>query len=519
MRPVPPFSQACVPDPATLSSDMHLGSLMDDYVLSVRKRDGRFAVEGAEHVFIGHRLGEEGAFVQWDWTGSQLVIRNDRYGLCPVFYTVGQNEFCIATSLQQLIAHGASTELDYDALAVFFRCGTFLDSDTPFKFIRALPPGVRFTWTGSDEHPIGNIALGQEARGLGFDEACVQYGELFSESIKKRSDLVGDVAVPLSGGMDSRHILLELCHLGRKPKVCVTSRVYPGVPSEDCDLAARIAQLAGVPHVQLDQGGDWVQQEVEKLRAVNFCTMQHTWGMGLGRYLEGKVVALFDGLAGDVLSDGRGIVTLARHEAFRSSRFADFAEDLLSDEGGGLRFLRPELARQLSRERAVHRISLACAQFAGAPNPVSAFWFWNRTRRSVGLLPHAIWNRSVQVLTPYLDHRLFDFLISLPVDIVEHYTLHAETIRRRYPQFATIPFFSSACRQPQPGALLYRKSAYELLLHQWRSRSATYLSQGYLISRLLRAAVDPRHSASMLWLGPVVLYGMELERCASRRDV
>lgn len=506
--------------PGSLSaSTIQFGSLMSECFLSIRKRHGRFEVDGTEQAFIGHRVGKEGVFVQWEWTGSQLVVENDRYGLCPVYYTSGRNEFCIGTSIQQLIDHGASTELDYDALAVFLRCGIFLGNDTPFKSIRVLPPGVTFRWTGSDEHPIENIVLGEEARGLGFDEACSRYGELFSESIKKRSDLAGEVAVPLSGGMDSRHILLELCHLGRKPTLCVTSRVYPGKSSEDTDLAEQITRLAGVPCVQLDQDGDWVQQEVQKLRAVNFCTMQHNWGMGLGRYLEGKVVALFDGLAGDVLSDCRGIVTPARHEAFRSGHFAEFAEDLLSDESGGLGFLRPELARQFSRERAVRRISSECAQFAEAPNPVAAFWFWNRTRRSIGLLPQSIWNRSVQVMTPYLDHALFDFLISLPVGIVGDHTFHAETIRRRYPRFSHIPFFSSACRQPEPGSRTYRKRAFDLLLHGLRSIPSAYVPSGYLISCLLRALIDSKYSASVLWLGPTLLYGLELERCSSRNNV
>lgn len=498
---------------------MCLGSLMGDYFLSVRKEDGRFVVEGSEHVFIGHRLGEEGAFVQWDWTGSQLVIRNDRYGLCPVFYTTGPNEFCLATSIPQLLAHGASTELDYDALAVFFRCGIFLGDDTPFKAIRALPPGVTFTWTGVGERPVGALVLGHKECGLSFDEACHLYGELFSAAVRKRSDLVGDIAVPLSGGMDSRHILLELCHLGRKPKLCVTARIYPGESSEDTDLAEQVARLAGVPYAQLDQDGNWLQQEIAKLRAVNFCTLHHTWGMGLGPYLGDKVVAVFDGLAGDVLSDGRGIVTPARHEAFRSGRFTEFAEDLLHAERPGFHFLKPELAGHLTRERAVSRVVAACAKFSDIPNPAAAFWFWNRTRRAIGLLPQSIVSRSVQVMTPYLDHALFEFLISLPVEIVEAHTFHAETIRRRYPQFAHIPFFSSACRQPKPGSLVYRKRAFDLLRYGVRSISSAYVSPGYLITRLMRAIIDSRYSDSVLWLGPLLVYGLELERCMTGRKL
>lgn len=497
------------------SSSMKFGSFFGDYFIAIRKQEGQFTVKGNKDLFVGHQIGEEGTFLQWEWTGLQLVVRNDRYGLCPAYYSQGPKGFIIATSVQRLIAEGVSPELDYDALAVFLRLGTFVGDDTPYSAIRALPPGTQFTWSGGSECPTGCVVLGGATTGLTREAAYERYNELFSEAVTKRSTVAGDAAVALSGGMDSRHILLELCRLGRKPKLCVTAQIYPGESSEDLDYAKQVAQALAVPHVEIEQPRDWVNAEIQKLQATSLGALEHNWGMVVGPYLQHRVVTVFDGLGGDVLSDCRHIVTPARHEAFQAGRFAVLAEDFLQNEYGGVRYLKPKLARLLSRERAIHRLSVEAARFAGAPNPVVAFTFWNRTRRAVSLLPHGVWNRSVQVLTPFLDHTLFDFLIGLPMEFVGDYTFHAETIRRHYPSLAHIPFVSGPCQRPSNGSPIFRKMALDLLTHGLRSIPSSYVSFRHVLPRLMRAIIDPSYSPSVLWLGPSMLYGLELENCST----
>ncbi len=500
---------------ATGSAGMKFGSFFGDYFISIRKQEGLFTVKGNKTLFVGHQIGEEGTFLQWEWTGLQLVVRNDRYGLCPAYYSQSPKEFIIATSVQRLIAEGVSPELNYDALAIFLRLGSFVGDDTPYSAIRALPPGTQFTWSGGSECPTGRVILGEATTVRTREAAYRRYNELFSEAVRKRSNVAGDVAVALSGGMDSRHILLELCRLGRKPKLCVTAQVYQGESSEDLDLAKQVTQALAVPHVEIQQPRDWLNSEIQKLQATGLCALEHTWGMVVGPYLQDKVLAVFDGLAGDVLSDCRHIVTPARREAFQAGRFAVLADDFLQNEYGGVPYLKPELARLLSRERAIHHLSIEIARFAVAPNPVVAFTFWNRTRRTVSLLPHGVWNRSVQVLTPFLDHALFDFLIGLPVEFVEDYTFHAETIRRHYPGVAAIPFFSGPCRRPSNGSLVFRKMAVDLLWHGLRSMPSSYVSFRHVLPRLMRVIIDPSYSRSALWLGPAMLYGLELENCST----
>ena len=113
-----------------------------------------------------------------------------------------------------------------------------------------------------------------------------------------------DAAVPLSGGRDSRHILLELCRAGRPPRLAVTMRHYPPFSDEDAVVATEVARAAGVPHVVLPQGGDRFAAEIEKNRRTGFCADEHAWMLPLAAYLRGRVRYAYDGIGGDVLSAG-----------------------------------------------------------------------------------------------------------------------------------------------------------------------------------------------------------------------
>src|SRR5437867_3914137 len=108
-----------------------------------------------------------------------------------------------SSSLLELTCQ-CSRELDEDALAVFMRLGYFLGSDTPLRAIRAVMP------------PIERVHCSELQRGALIDE----YIERFRAAIQ-RTLPCEHPAVLLSGGRDSRHILLELVRSGVKAD-CIT---------------------------------------------------------------------------------------------------------------------------------------------------------------------------------------------------------------------------------------------------------------------------------------------------------
>ena len=102
---------------------------------AVRGRAG-VDVSGDADVFRGHRIPRgdgtpDGIFAEWKWDGRRLRVRNDRYGLHPLFYYATANDIAVSTSVARLLAGGAPADFDGDAIAVFLRLGFFVGDDTP----------------------------------------------------------------------------------------------------------------------------------------------------------------------------------------------------------------------------------------------------------------------------------------------------------------------------------------------------------------------------------------------------
>jgi asparagine synthetase B (glutamine-hydrolysing) len=124
---------------------------------------------------------------------------------------------------------GAPTGFDEAALAVFLRLGFFLGDDTPFQSIRTLPPDGTLTWEAGTVTISGGYRFVRPQR-LSRDAAIDGFIDLFRQAMSRRPPAGQDVVVPLSGGRDSRHILLELCESGHRPSYTVTISTLSASP-------------------------------------------------------------------------------------------------------------------------------------------------------------------------------------------------------------------------------------------------------------------------------------------------
>src|SRR5215211_6989478 len=107
-------------------------------------------------------------------------------------------------------------ELNFAALAVFLRLGFFLGDATPWTDRKATPPpGLNEAARKSLWDPPKPIA---PVHGRTRSELVDTYIDLFRQAVARM--LPGEpFALPLSGGADSRHILLELIRQGRPPRL------------------------------------------------------------------------------------------------------------------------------------------------------------------------------------------------------------------------------------------------------------------------------------------------------------
>lgn len=489
--------------------------------LHVYRRGEQFVAEGLASASVGYQIEQpgrsvpEGVYAAWKWDGEEVFATSCRYGMYPMFYYASPDEFCIATSLAALLQRGAPREFDHAALAVFLRLGFFLGEDTPFRAIRQLPPNAILRWRNGRIELTSSLVQGK-LQPLSRAAAVEGYSSLFRAAIQRRLPPDNEFVVPISGGRDSRHILFELLEAGQQPKFCVTARHFPPRPNPDLEVARNLCAALNVSHVVLDLPVSRVRAELRKNEETHFCSEEHAWALTMADHLNGEVRVLYDGIAGDILSAG-----LYQSEEKLRLYYADMqglARTLLesrTDEAVLRRLLTPAFYRSVGHDLAVARLTMELKRHADSPNPVRSFYFWNRTRRAVALLPFGLL-KSFQVHTPYLDHDLYDFLASLPPEIVLDHQLHTETIQTAYPRYQAIPYEQKEAGSMQDRSY-FRRLCRELAGVMLRHGASGLVRNSFVLPRVAACAVDG--NSRWVWWGPTrTLFLLQLEEWVQARS-
>lgn len=481
-------------------------------------------VSGALQCRLGHIVlsdvtqRHEGVYAEWEWDGSRLVVKNERYGLYPLFYCARGNSICVAPSLAYVVGFNSSRQLDFHALAIFFRLGHFVGSDTPFEDVRFLPPNSTLTWENgrlSVQQSIGDV-LSSSRLSITFDEAVETYAELFSRAISRRLPSDDRFIVPLSGGRDSRHILLELVRQGARPAACATVRFRPPSTDEDMRVARLLTERLGIAHIEIDKPARFFEAELKEIHMTNYCGGGHGWILPLASRLVGEFSTVYDGLAGEVLSAGF-MLDSRKTELFRQEAWPELAR-LILGESAVEPVLRSvftdDFCSRIQLNDAVERLVPELRRHAGLPNPLLSFIFANRTRRCVASIPFAILHQIPVVHVPYLDHAIFDFLSALDPSMMEGGRLHDETIRRAYPEYADIPYEDKSVKAVMSAKDrdYYRaaRRAFFSYLHQAPASSTTLVRKKHLYARLGTDFMTGKGDAP--WYMRPVLQSIELER-------
>jgi len=464
-------------------------------------------------------------FAEWQWDGNQAIVRNCRFGFFPIFYYAKDNEFGVSPSVEQLLECGAPPDLDDAALATFLRLGFHLGEDTVFRAIRAVPPGGEVRWNGGEAKVTGGYMFPQ-SQNLSRKSAIDGYGELFRQAVRRRTSREVRFGHPLSGGRDSRHILLELNALECQPEACFTTHDFPPYRVENIRVAGLLTERLGIPQHVFGQPGSRVVVETRKNSITSYGAMEHAWGMAFYRNVARHTSIVYDGLAGDALSAStylnRDHVSL-----FEQNRVEELAEQLLGRwlsrpgyEDALARILTGEATRRFTRELAVERVAKELIRHTAAVIPLSSFNFWNRIRRGTATIPFSILPAAgIKAVTPYLDHDLFEFLASLPADMFMDKTFHTETIQRMYPEFNDIPYDGDRKTPLIESNWHYRRLFVEISAYLAVNGRSWLVRKGPTVRRLLAlvASREGNLRMRMSWITPfTVLYMTQLEKVCSR---
>lgn len=486
--------------------------LTDNYIHLVQK-DRDIFLSGKPTYSVGYKIERpeggkpDGIFATWEWTGKRLKVENCRYGLYPIYYFTKPGEICVSTSIPRLVQEGATTELDEPALAVFLRLGYFLGEDTPFKAIRTLPPDTTFEWQ-EDQLKIAGKLPEVKPQNLSRDEAIDAYIETFRQAIHRRLPK-GEFAVPLSGGRDSRHILLELSAAGYRPKFCVTSHHFPPRNNDDVKIAGLLTKILGIEHIILPQNQSRVQSELRKNIMTSFGAIKHGWALPVVDYVDNRVTEIYDGIAGGVLTPSFSLFNPELVNLYETGNLVEVAEPLLSLNPGLEHLLTSGSRHKFNKESAISRLVSELEKHQNQPNPAVSYLFWNLTRRTIATYSFSMFSEQLNVYAPYLDHEVYNLLTSLPASYSFGGTFHAETICRAFPEFKDIPFENQW--QLEYTKDCYREYARELINYAVYLGSSELISLSFLLPRLVQGYRNGQR-LTIEWFEPrKAIYLLQLE--------
>ena len=151
------------------------------------------------------------AFGLWDSHAQKLFLVRDRFGIKPLYYYTGIDKLVFASTVQALEKSGlVPVEQNSDAFIGFLLFGSVPLPMTTLKNVKAIPAGHYLTISNNGKQELvryyDQLAAFQEKQDIGFDDAVAEVRKRLYESV--RCHLISDapLGVFLSGGLDSSAI-------------------------------------------------------------------------------------------------------------------------------------------------------------------------------------------------------------------------------------------------------------------------------------------------------------------------
>jgi len=315
------------------------------------------------------------------------------------------------------IAVKNNSSINWSAIITIIMIGELFGHETPFTGISSSPSCILPCVDNLEQVSMQTIG-----------DAYRRYNELILDAIDC-IPLTTPTVLGLSGGRDSRHILLAVGASGRALPRLVTSRHFLGNASEaDVAVAQMLAARLGAPIQVVDQPRDRFRLEWDKNRSTGLQTLAHSWGGALANALDGPEI-LLDGMNGGILFGRSGIMNSARRQ-FGTKQ--------------------PPFPAMWDEVR--QRLADCFDQYRDYPNPIQAFQYGEHVRRGTRLFTYGMM-RNEQVFCPLDTVEMVQFALTLPWEISSDPTFQEKAIAANYPEMANFPFAERVTDLPTPPTL------------------------------------------------------------------
>ena len=385
------------------------------------------------------------AFAWYDQDRKKLYLARDRAGIKPLYYYNDGDALYFASEVKAVLA-GPNKKFSLNSQVVGeYLCQSLQDrtESTFFDEIQALPAGCYAEIDLSkdkislDIHPYWELPQEQNKMSLG--EAQVKTEELFSDAVKLRMRSDVPVGVTLSGGLDSSAIASVMKeHLSEGQDLKILSAVSPGSVQDESEFIDIMSEYLDNPVEKVQLG--WEPDEaLDLMRKVtwhndsplgSFSNVAHYLLMKKAHELGITVILSGQG-ADELLCGYKKYLGFYVQSLVRSRQYFKALKILFGFSVNGSiinQFNLQEAKRYLPESWKKKDVDIKGPALQSYM-PVSVGLQANQSviqrqmtdlkQFSVPYLTHyedrmsMAWSREIRL--PFLDYRLMEFFISLPV--------------------------------------------------------------------------------------------------------
>ncbi len=418
------------------------------------------------------------AFALWDAKKQSLFCSRDRYGIKPFYYAFEEGFFFFGSEIKQLLRIPQGKELNKAMIWRSMKINSLLayDDETYWQNIHTLKPGTNLIINQELIKTRSYYSLNVdnfETSTLAYHKAVEEYRRIFLDSISMqlRSDV--PVGASLSGGMDSSAIVCSAVRHLAEPIKTFSSYYRDSPELDERKWIQAVNHETGCEAHLVSPGANQAIAWWEKATYLNdlpiaagfvsqYAVMQEAHRQGIKVLLSGQ--------GSDEITAGY------KHAAYRY--FADLLRTMqtgklsrelpqyLRKQKAGIKALGKIALSALFPESALYRMEFCYYRFEPfthefqslaerqAEDQILAQITDIKASRLSNFLYNMMQNTSIQTLlhfedrlsmahsvesrVPFLDHRLVDFVFSLPskYKIKPPYTkiIHREAMKELIPE-------------------------------------------------------------------------------------
>jgi len=351
---------------------------------------------------------------------KNIYIINDKYGQKPLYYFYEKKNLIISSNID-LIIFGTENEIDWHSWIDFFSFGYVIGDKTYFKKIKRIRPASIININFNNN--IFNILEYwdyNKIKIIDFNEKyfikifLLNAKNIFLETVKRTKDF----CVNLSGGYDSRLILMLIKKFTNTKPVTFTSEKYP-YDQEDKLKAKKIADNILYKNITIKLKPNLYKRNfLRKYLMVDFMTNYHIWIMELLDSYDKEYLNI-DGYLGDAILGDTFIGTKNSKELFNNLLLKN------SNITKIFNFINCKYFYKLAEENFKQELKL----YKKYINPFYFFLFNVRARNCTSFYVFNILQKKVNEYLFFMDDRIISLCLSIPYNKRKNYYIYNKLMK------------------------------------------------------------------------------------------